>query len=58
MGMNIMEYMRAQARLARLDLPTKEEFGKIMHSSETSDERKYEILKKLEEAGGYANLQD
>lgn len=57
MSMNIMEYMIAQARIAKLDAPTKEEFGRIMHDSEVSEEKKFEILKKVEEAGGYGNLQ-
>lgn len=58
MSMNVMEYMRAQAKLAKLDLPTKAEFGQIMHDDEVSEETKQEILKKLEGAGGYENLQD
>ena len=58
MSMNVMEYMRAQAKLAKLELPTKEEFDKIMHDDDVSEETKQEILKKLEEAGGYENLQD
>lgn len=58
MSMNVMEYMRAQAKLAKLELPTKYEFGRIMHDDDVSEETKQEILKKLEEAGGYENLQD
>lgn len=58
MSMNVMEYMRVQAKLAKLELPTKEEFVKIMHDNDVSEETKQEILKKLEEAGGYENLQD
>lgn len=58
MSMNVMEYMRVQAKLAKLKLPTKEEFGKIMRDNDVSEETKQEILKKLEEAGGYENLQD
>lgn len=58
MSMNVMEYMHAQAKLAKLELTTKEEFSKIMHDNDVSEETKQEILKKLEEAGGYENLQD
>lgn len=58
MGMNVMEYMRLQAKLARIDLPTKAEFGRIMHDDDVPEETKLEIVKKLEVAGGYENLQD
>lgn len=58
MSMNVMEYMRQQAKLAKMDLPTQKEFGKIMHDEEVSDDVKFDILKKIEEAGGYENLQD
>ena len=52
--MNMLEFlMRAAA-----DLPTKSEFGRMMHDDETSEEEKERILKSVEEAGGYNNLDD
>lgn len=55
--MNVLEYMQQQKRIADLDLPTREEFGKIMHDPEVSEETKQEILKKVEAVNGYENLQ-
>lgn len=56
--MNVMEYFRTQAKVARMDLPTKQEFGRIMHDDDVDESTKQEILKKMEVAGGYENLQD
>ena len=37
---------------------TKEEFGRIMHDPESTDEEIAEALRMKEEAGGYENLGD
>lgn len=57
MSMSVLEYMKAQAKLAKMDLPTKKEFGRIMHDDMVSEEIKQNIIKKMEVAGGYENLQ-
>ena len=52
--MNMLEFiMRATA-----NVPTKSEFGRLMHDDETSEEEKQRILKSVEEAGGYDNLDE
>lgn len=52
--MNMLEFlMRASS-----SLPTKSEFGRLMHDEETTEEEKQRILKQVEEAGGYDNLED
>lgn len=52
--MNMLEFiMRAAAKV-----PTKSEFGRLMHDDETTEEEKQRILKSVEEAGGYDNLED
>ena len=45
--------MRAAAKV-----PTKSEFGRLMHDDEVTEEEKQRILKSVEEAGGYDNLED
>jgi len=37
---------------------TKQEFGRIMHDPDASEEDKMEALKMLQEADGYENLAD
>lgn len=37
---------------------TKEEFGRIMHDPDSTEEEIAEALKTLEEADGYENLSD
>lgn len=52
--MNMLEFiMRATAAV-----PTKSDFGRMMHDDETSEEEKQRILKSVEEAGGYDNLDE
>ena len=43
---------------AATKVPTKSEFGRLMHDDETTEEEKQRILKSVEEAGGYDNLED
>ena len=52
--MNMLEFIMRAANVA----PTKSEFGRLMHDDETSEEEKQRILKSVEEAGGYDNLED
>lgn len=35
---------------------SRKEFGKIMHDENITDEKKFEILKEVEDFGGYENL--
>lgn len=39
-------------------VPTKSEFGRIMHDDGTSEEEKQRVLRAVDEAGGYDNLPD
>lgn len=52
--MNMLEFIMRAAS----SLPTKSEFGRLMHDDETTEEEKQRILKQVEEAGGYDNLED
>ena len=55
--MNMLEYCQRMAKLAEVDPPTKEEFGKLMHDPLLTDEEKWDIVKKVELVGGYACLE-
>lgn len=52
--MNMLDFLMAASRKT----PTKSEFGRLMHDDEISEEEKDLILKSVEEAGGYDNLED
>lgn len=54
MSMSLMEMLEAQASNGI----TKDEFGRIMHDPNSSDEDIADALRKLEDAGGYENLED
>lgn len=54
--MNMLEFMQRMSRLK--GIKTKEDFGRAMHGDEFSEDEKEEILKAVEEAGGYDNLED
>lgn len=52
--MNMLEFIMRAAS----SLPTKSEFGRLMHDDEVSEEEKKRILQSVEEASGYDNLED
>ena len=52
--MNMLEFLMA----ASVKAPTKSEFGRLMHDDSVSEEEKERILKSVEAAGGYDNLED
>lgn len=52
--MNMLEFLMA----ASVKAPTKSEFGRLMHDDAVSEEEKERILKSVEAAGGYDNLED
>ena len=52
--MNMLEFLMRAASNA----PTKSEFGRLMHDDNVDEEEKERILKSVEEAGGYDNLDD
>lgn len=52
--MNMLDFIMIASRKA----PTKSEFGRLMHDDEVSEEEKQRILRSVEEAGGYDNLDD
>ena len=52
--MNMLDFLMRAAS----NLPTKTEFGEKMHDDDVSEEEKERILKSVEEAGGYDNLDD
>lgn len=56
--MNMLEFCQRAAAAASMELPTKEQFGELMHDDTLTDEQKWEIVRKMEEAGGYECLQD
>lgn len=56
--MNMLEFCQRAEAAANMDLPTKEKFGELMHDDVLTDEQKWEIVRKVEEAGGYECLQD
>ena len=54
-GMSLLDVLNAGA--ARQCM-TKDEFGRVMHDPDATEEEKAEALRMLEEAGGYENLGD
>ena len=54
-GMIFLDMLNAAAAA---DTMTKEEFGRIMHDDDATEEEKQEALRMMEEAGGYENLGD
>lgn len=52
--MNMLDFLMEASR-PRL---TKQEFGEKMHDPATTEAEKERILKSVEEAGGYDNLED
>lgn len=54
-GMSLLDYLNANA--AKVSM-TKDEFGKVMHNPDATEEEKAEALRMMEEAGGYENLGD
>lgn len=52
--MNLLEFMEKMAATVH----TKSEFGKYMHDPDIDEETKQQILKEVERAGGYDNLDD
>ena len=55
---SMYDWVQKMIKLEKVDAPTKEEFGRIMHDEDVPEERKLEILKKVEMAGGYEGLCD
>lgn len=55
MGISLLDMLNAAASKSTM---TKDEFGRIMHDPEASEEDKQAALRMLEEAGGYENLGD
>lgn len=54
-GMSLLDWLNAQASKSTL---TKEEFGRIMHDPNATEEEKNEALRMINEADGYENLGD
>lgn len=54
-GMSLLDVLNAEA--ARRSM-TKDEFGRIMHDPNATEDEKAEALRMLEEADGYENLGD
>lgn len=54
-GMSLLDMLTAAAAKSTM---TKEEFGRIMHDPNASEEDREEALKMLAEADGYENLAD
>ena len=55
MAMSLLDLLNKAAAQSVL---TKEEFGRIMHDPDSTEEEIAEALKTLEEADGYENLAD
>lgn len=53
----VFEWAMLNLRMSQMDLPTKKEFGKIMHDKDISEKEKQKVLRKVEMANGYENLQ-
>lgn len=54
-GMSLLDMLNMQAAKRTL---TKEEFGRVMHDPNATEEDRAEALRMLEEADGYENLAD
>lgn len=52
-SMSMLDFIMAAAAV-----PTKREFGRIMHDDNKSEEEKQLVLEAVERAGGYDNLAD
>ena len=52
--MNMLEFIMRAA----INVPTKSEFGRLMHDASVDEEQKELILRSVEKAGGYDNLED
>lgn len=52
--MNMLDFLMAASR----KLPTKSEFGRLMHDDSIDEEERKRILDSVDEAGGYDNLED
>lgn len=50
--------MRNQAPAGSPDRITKQDFGRIMHDPEATDDQIEQALQMLQTAGGYENLED
>lgn len=50
--------MKAANKSDRIGKLTKQEFGRIMHDPDATEEEIQDALKQLEEADGYENLGD
>jgi len=48
--------LKHQAELKEASVPTRKQFGEIMHDPNAPEWLKQKTLRKLEEAGGYENL--
>lgn len=55
MGLSLLDLLNQASSAKTL---TKEEFGRIMHDPDATDEEKAEALRQLQEADGYENLGD
>lgn len=55
---SMYDWVQKMIRLEKSDAPTKEEFGRIMHDDSIPEEKKLEVLKQVELAGGYEGLCD
>lgn len=54
MGYSLWDYIENASRRRH----SKKEWGKKLHDPNTTEEEKAELLKEMEEAGGYENLPD
>lgn len=54
-GMSLLDMLNAAAARSTL---TKQEFGRIMHDPNSTEDEIEEALKMLQEADGYENLED
>ena len=55
MGISLLDMLN---RMASKTILTKDEFGRIMHDPNATEEEKAEALRMMQEAGGYENLGD
>lgn len=54
-GMSLLDMLNAASSRESM---TKDEFGRVMHDPNATEEEKAEALRMMEEAGGYENLGD
>lgn len=55
MGLSLLDMLNQAAAKKTI---TKEEFGRIMHDPDATDEEIAEALRLMQEADGYENLED